>query len=120
MKKCVLSCCVVMLFFAGCTTAEQKFGLISTIDNPVATASRGGNRVRGEVCHNAYLLIIGSGGQKIDDKGAVREAIRKAKQLGYSANALANVEITTHFTNAILFSSLCTIAEGNPVNIQVY
>ena len=108
-----------MLFFTGCLTQEHNFALVSTIDNPVTTASKSSVRISGEACHSGYLVFIFSA--KVDEVGAVQEATKKANQLGYPANALANVEINyRYFKIPFIVETICTIAEGNPVNIEAY
>ena len=113
--------CAAALFLGGCSVTRKDFTLVSTIDNAVAAEARkSGERVIGQECHSYMSLFGAMYINQIDTFGAVQAALRKASEIGYRANALANVEINyTYFAIPVLFARVCTIAEGNPVNVEM-
>lgn len=113
---------VFALFVSGCAGVHKDFALVSIADNPVSIAARNGNVVRGEVCSYTYAIFFTLNSADTNPKGAVKEAIRKANQLGIPANALANVEIKYRAFAVPLnfYQEICFVAEGNPANIELY
>ena len=115
--------CLAMLVFSGCSVAQKDFALVSNIDNPVSSTPRKDSAyIRGEECSFTLFLFWETNKQNLSPHGAVKNAVEKANQLGYPANALTNVKIrwygTQYFANFL--ARWCYSAEGYPANVEAY
>jgi len=90
--------------------------MASTGATPLPDNIQKGEYVSGDDCIRRILFFtFGNTENRIS--GAVADALEKAAKKGMPADALINVDITTSYTNLLLYASDCIEAKGQAIGL---
>lgn len=104
----------IAFIFAGCSTPLAHYSIAST--NTVPIPMQKGDYFEGESCV-FNLLGIPFGSLGFRESKALAEALKKAQEAGFDADALSNVTIEATGWTAILFGQSCIKATGQVITV---